>query len=159
MTAQKTIYGQRQISSSSQFYNPLNPAPGCPGRPSGQVVTVSTINCNYHHHHPWYCQVCHHRFSSLSVASVREVVCTQNILLISGSQQPAKAAPCVCSALIIVLFPDVYLWRANTCHHLPQSPRPLSKFHCSGPRELRSLNGRTLHNNFYKLNDGLEHFN
>lgn len=68
MTAQKTIYGQRQISSSSQFYNPLNPAPGCPGRPSGQVVTVSTINCNYHHHHPWYCQVCHHRFSSLSLS-------------------------------------------------------------------------------------------
>ena len=82
MTAQKTIYGQRQISSSSQFYNPLNPTAGRPGLPSVRVVTVSTINCNYHHHHPWYCQLCRHRTRwlhsqlSLSMASVKEVVCT-----------------------------------------------------------------------------------
>ena len=163
MTAQKTIYGQRQISSSSQFYNPLNPGlAGCRGRPGGcQVVTVSTINCNYHHHHPEYCQVCHCQvrpagpstLSSLSLQGFCQISwCVQGILLIS--------APCVCSALIIVLFPDVYLWRANTCHHLPQSPRPLSKFHCTGPDIELSLKRQDLPlKNFSKLFDGLKPFN
>ena len=135
----KTNFLVITILQSSQSRSWL---PGAP--PSGQVVTVSTINCNYHHHHPWYCQVCHHSSLSLSLSlyGFCQRSCVHSILLISSSSRHRRR---LVFALLWLLFCSpmcIYGEQtlATTCHNLLS---PSQSFIALVP-ESSGLNGRTL---------------